>query len=142
MLNRFPFWKNLLVLFIIVLGFIYALPNFYGEDNAVQISGNKTDIHITTDQIQQVKKLLVANHLDFKSVEKITNGLLIRFKDTDSQFTARSLLKSVFDDQYTIAINLAPATPRWLQFLNANPMKLGLDLREAFIFCLKLILTE
>lgn len=138
MLNRFPLWKNLLIMVVIILGLIYSVPNLYGEKPAIQVSGNKSSVHITPDMVKEAENILKNNNLHFQSFETSHNSLIIRFSDTDSQFAARSLLKSIFNDNYTIALNLAVSTPKWLQALGATPMKLGLDLRGGIHFLLAL----
>lgn len=129
MLNKFPLWKNIMLIAIIVLGFLYAAPNLYGDDPAVQVSGNKGDVQITPQQVQQVQAVLAKNNLTYKSLKASQNTMLIRFRDTDSQFKAQSLLKPLIGPNYTVAVNLAPAYPSWLHAIGAQPVKLGLDLR-------------
>lgn len=136
MLNRFPLWKNILITLVILLGVIYALPNLYGDDPAVQISGNNSSATISDAQVQQVKQVLQENHIVYKALTSEKNSLLIRFGSTDAQFIARSLIRSIFDENYTVAVNLASTTPHWLQKLGAHPMKLGLDLRGGIHFLL------
>lgn len=137
MLNRFPAWKNLLVLLVILVGILYALPNLYGEDPAVQISSNKSSAVITPDMMNQIQNVLVQHNLKYKKIDAKPNSTLIRFFDTDTQFSAQSLIRDAVSDDYTVAINLAPASPAWLQAINAYPMKLGLDLRGGIHFLLE-----
>lgn len=136
MLNKFPLWKNLMLVVIIILGFLYALPNIYGEDPAVQISGNSSQAKITANLIQNVKTTLAAKKIAYKNIQESDRTLLIRFFNTDQQFNAQSLIKSIIGSNYTAAINLVPATPAWLNAIGAHPVKLGLDLRGGIHFLL------
>ncbi len=136
MLNKFPLWKNIMLVVIIILGIIYALPNLYGDDPAVQITGSTSKAMITPALEQEVTQTLKQQNLQYKAVERDDDSLLIRFYDTDSQFKARSLIKSLVGNQYTVAVNLVPATPSWLRAIGAKPMKLGLDLRGGIHFLL------
>jgi len=127
MLNRYPLWKNLLLVFTLLLGIIYAAPNLYGADPAVQISSIH---HTKIDEkvVDHVKSVLNTAKLSYKSIET-DHDILVRFQDTDTQLKAKDLIKQTIGDNYTVALNLAPATPHWLIALKANPMNLGLDLR-------------
>lgn len=133
MLNTFPRWKYALLAVIVVVGLIYALPNIYGEDPSVQViglQGAKIDASVE----DKIKSSLTANNIPFKSVEIENGQLLVRFFKTDVQIASRDLIKSELGDDYSVALNLAPATPHWLELLGANPMKLGLDLRGGVRF--------
>lgn len=136
MLNRFPKWKNILIVLVVIFAFIYALPNFYGEDPSVQINPNRSDVLLKQDAVEQIQNVLTQKQLRVKAIEQHPNSLLIRFYDTDTQFAAQGLLKSIIPNDFTAAINLAPSTPKWLQFFGAKPMKLGLDLRGGIHFLL------
>lgn len=136
MLNKFPLWKNILIILVIIVGIIYALPNLYGDDPAVQVSGNNSSAIITQDQIQQIKQVLQENHITYKALDANKNSVLLRFNSTDTQFIAQSVIRPIFDQNYTVAVNLAATTPAWLQALGAHPMKLGLDLRGGIHFLL------
>lgn len=136
MLNKFPLWKNIMLVVVIIFGIIYALPNLYGDDPAIQISGNSSKAKVDAALIAKVKTTLEKDNLPYKNIQKQKNDLLIRFNSTDTQFKARSDLKQVLGEDYTVAVNLAPATPKWLLAINATPMKLGLDLRGGIHFLL------
>lgn len=135
MLNKYPLWKNLLLILFICLGFIYAAPNLFGEDPAVQISGI-AGTSVSDKVLNQITNSLQTNHLGYKSAVIDKRNILVRFKDTDTQLKASDLLKASLGDNYTVALNLAPATPNWLIALGAQPMKLGLDLRGGVHFLL------
>jgi preprotein translocase subunit SecD len=134
MLNKFPLWKNILLVIVLLLGILYSLPILYGEDPAIQITGNTGQAVITSRLQDQVKQVLTDNHIPYKSLSPFDESLLIRFKNTDDQLRAIPFVKQVIGDQYTAAMNIVSATPRWLQLIGAKPVKLGLDLRGGIHF--------
>jgi len=136
MRNRYPLWKNLLILAVLALGIIYSLPNFYGEDPSVQLSASRNAKIDASTQVQ-VEKLLGDNGLKPKAVELSEKRILVRFSDTDAQLKAEEALKSNMGNNYSVALNLAPSTPGWLRAINAKPMYLGLDLRGGVHFMLQ-----
>ncbi|MDN5680039.1 MAG: protein translocase subunit SecD [Ewingella sp.] len=136
MLNRYPLWKYLMLIVVIIVGLLYALPNLYGEDPAVQITGARgSDASVAT--LDQVKNVLDQDKIPSKSIALENGQILARFKDTDVQLRAREALTSALGDKFVIALNLAPATPRWLSMMGAEPMKLGLDLRGGVHFLME-----
>lgn len=135
--NQFPWWKNTLVVLIILLGFLFSVPNLFGDDPAIQMSPVKGD-HLPPEISEQIHTSLSQEHLEHELVldpEKST--LLIKFKNASDQLKAQDTLKARFGEHWTIALNLAPATPHWLSVLGAQPMKLGLDLRGGVHFLLE-----
>ena len=135
MVNRYPLWKNIFLILIILLGFLYALPNAFGDDPAVQISGKHGAV-IDVSVLDKVKALLNQQKVVFKSADIIQQDILVRFLDADDQLKAMDDIKADLGDDYTVALNLAPAAPRWLSAMGAEPMKLGLDLRGGVHFLL------
>ncbi len=140
MLNKFPLWKNIMVFLVIAIGFFYALPNLYGEDPALQISGT----HGT--ELDQKTVDSIKNTLDAKNIsgnyEFENSQLLIRFKNTDEQLAAREIVSKSLSDNYIVALNLAPATPEWMRNLGMHPLKLGLDLRGGVHFLMEVDMDE
>lgn len=135
MQNKYPIWKNLLLVLIAVIGLIYAIPNLYSEDPAVQISSQTP---IDTEQLkQQVTELLEEAKVPFRSMASSNESLEIRFTSTDTQLVAQDVIKNGLGQGYTVALNLAPATPAWLSKIGAEPMKQGLDLRGGVHFLLE-----
>lgn len=135
-LNRYPLWKYLLVLVVLVIGVLYAAPNLYGEDPAVQISSQ--DSQKAEGLSKRVEQILQASDLKPLAVETAENGqVLARFDSDNAQLKASDQLKAELGDGYTVALNLAPATPDWLRKINALPMYLGLDLRGGVHFLLE-----
>ena len=125
-----------MLIVVVIVGLLYALPNLYGEDPAVQITGARgSDASVAT--LDQVKNVLDQDKIQSKSIALENGEILARFKDTDVQLRAREALTSALGDKFVIALNLAPATPRWLSVMGAEPMKLGLDLRGGVHFLME-----
>ncbi len=135
MLNQYPIWKYILLIVVLVLSSIFALPNLYGEDPAVQIS-HRTKALTDADKLT-VEQVIEAKDISILNTELEQGRLLVRFENTESQLIAASALKEGLDKQYLIALNLAPATPDWLRALSAAPMYLGLDLRGGVHFLME-----
>ncbi|QQF76642.1 protein translocase subunit SecD [Histophilus somni] len=136
MLNRYPLWKNLMVILVIAIGVLYSLPNLYGEDPAVQISGTRgqtADINVLTN----VQTLLEQNNLPIKSIILENGSILARFNNTDDQLLAKDKIIEQLGNNYSVALNLAPATPEWLTSIGGEPMKRGLDLRGGVRFLME-----
>jgi preprotein translocase subunit SecD len=140
-LNKYPLWKTLMVLFIVAIGAIYALPNLYPEDPAVQISGLR-GIETTAATLDTVKSHLDENKISYASIAMEGGQILARFKDTEQQLRARDLLDDSIGDQYSVALNLTPATPQWLASIGGTPMKLGLDLSGGVSFLMEVNMQE
>ena len=135
-MNQYSIWRYLLILAILLVGVIYALPNLYGEDPALQISGTRSGT-VDSSIADTVAATLKNANIPVKSIESGEGRLLIRFNDTEAQLKAVDFVKSVLGNDYVVALNLAPATPAWLGELNALPMYLGLDLRGGVHFLLE-----
>ncbi|MDR1012399.1 MAG: protein translocase subunit SecD [Coxiellaceae bacterium] len=127
MRNHYPLWKNLLLLFLLIAAIIYAVPNLFGYDPALQISTKDASV-ISDDISKQVELILTRHHLNYLTIEHHKGNLLIRFTNLDIQLKAHDLVKDLFSEDYIVALNLASRNPKWLNILGANPMKLGLDL--------------
>ena len=136
MLNKYPLWKNLLLIFLTILGLLYSIPNIYRENPSVQITTN-TGSSLSTIIKTQVEQALNNNHLPYKTIEEDHGQILVRFNNTDSQLQAIDLIKQALGEEYTVAPLMAAATPRWMQAIGANPMKLGLDLSGGIHFLLE-----
>lgn len=135
-MNKYPIWKYLIILAIIVPGFLYALPNLFGEDPALQISPTRTAI-IDASTLQQVEGTLNDAGIRFHSLQLLGSGLQVRFQNTDDQLKAKDLVENELGDKYTVALNLVAATPAWLEAFDAQPMYLGLDLRGGVHFLMQ-----
>jgi preprotein translocase subunit SecD len=136
MLNRFPAWKNVLIILVFVAGLLYALPNLFGSDPSIQVSALR-GAEVNELTLSKVKAKLEIENIQAKKVESGEGNLLIRFKNPEQQLKAADLLKDELGDNYTVALNLAPSTPEWLRSINSLPMYLGLDLRGGVHFLLE-----
>ncbi|MHB8405713.1 MAG: protein translocase subunit SecD [Gammaproteobacteria bacterium] len=132
MLNRYPAWKNITVILVTVLGILLALPNLYGDDPAVQISENNATLTDTTTT--QVEQALNTAKLPYKSAVLNDNRILVRFNDTDTQLRALDTIKKTLGNNYSVALNLAPRTPKWMRAIGLKPMSKGLDLQGGVHF--------
>ena len=131
--NQYPAWKYVLLVLVTVLGILYALPNLYGDDPAVQISPVKS-VQFDESVKQQVVQALNQAGIQVKSVKFEKGKILIRLESTEAQLKAKSVIKNALGRKAVVALNLAPATPEWLQAMGAKPMYLGLDLRGGVHF--------
>lgn len=137
MLNQYAWWKYLIIAAVVVIGVIYALPNVFGEDPAVQISPSRATISIDQDLYKRVENKLQGEKITFKGLEMTENRLLARFSDTETQLKAADILKETLGRDFVVALNLAPATPALLQSMGLSPMYLGLDLRGGVHFLME-----
>ena len=138
MVNHYAPWKYILLCLVVVLGVLYATPNLYGEDPAVQIS-HRVNL-INEEELAHMRDLLANEGISYRSIEIGTGHLLIRFDSEDQQLRAATQIRDLLgniDKRYGVALNLAPATPDWLSNLNALPMYLGLDLRGGVHFLME-----
>ncbi|MGL6019405.1 MAG: protein translocase subunit SecD, partial [Gibbsiella quercinecans] len=108
MLNRYPLWKYLMLIVVIIIGLLYALPNIYGEDPAVQITGAR-GVAASEATLDQVRTVLEKDNIASKSIALEDGAILARFKDPDVQLRAREALLEALGDKYVVALNLAPA---------------------------------
>ena len=134
-MNRYALWKYLLIVVVIVVGGVFALPNLYGEDPAVQISPARAG-QIDEGLQAQVSAALETAGIKPLSIQRDLRRLLIRFPDTESQLQGRDVVSQAMGG-YVVALNLAPVTPGWLSSLGARPMYLGLDLRGGVHFLME-----
>ncbi|WP_457913712.1 protein translocase subunit SecD [Candidatus Gillettellia adelgis] len=136
MLNRYPLWKYLILIIVTLIGLLYALPNLYNEEEALQITGTH-GVVANHKIIDQICIILKNNHIASKSITLKDDVILVRFKDLGVQLHAREALSERLDEKFIIALHLAPTTPRWLTKLGATPIKLGLDLRGGVYFLMQ-----
>ncbi|MCP5196236.1 MAG: protein translocase subunit SecD [Gammaproteobacteria bacterium] len=136
-MNQYPWWKYLLIGLVMLWGFIFALPNLFGEDPAVQISGAREHVTIDVALQDRVAGLLGAENLAHKRLELEDGRLLIRFTDPEEQLKAADILKDRLGRDYIVALNLASSEPGFLRALGLSPMYLGLDLRGGVHFLMQ-----
>src|SRR3569623_1508841 len=132
-MNRYPLWKYLLIAMVLLVGVLYALPNLFGEDPALQISSPRgAKVDASTEA--RLKVMLQAAGIATRGDALSPGRLLVRFADTEGQLKAQDLVKRELGDDYIVALNLAPTTPVWLRAIKAQPMSLGLALRGGVHF--------
>ncbi|MDE2593628.1 MAG: protein translocase subunit SecD [Burkholderiales bacterium] len=141
-MNRYPWWKFLIIAVALFIGLIYTLPNFFGEAPAVQLSSGKATVKLNSDAVAQVESALKQAGITADFVEFEGNSIKARFKDTDTQLKARDAITKAFnpdltDPHYIVALNLLSRSPQWLRSLHAQPMYLGLDLRGGVHFLMQ-----
>ncbi|WP_416678324.1 protein translocase subunit SecD [Candidatus Pseudothioglobus sp. Uisw_016] len=135
-MNHYAPWKNALIVFFLFLSTLYALPNLYGSDLAIQITGTG-DYIVEDSDLESISRSLTENNVDFKSIKIDSNNILVRFNNSQSQLSSKTLLKKSLSRNYVVALNLAPSIPQWLGNLGGKAMSLGLDLRGGVHFLLE-----
>jgi len=135
-MNHYAGWKNALIVFFLFISTLYALPNIYGSDLAIQITGTG-DYDVQERDLKSINETLSENNIDYKSAAIENNNVLIRFSDSKSQLTSKALLRNSLSRNYVVALNLAPSIPQWLSSLGGKAMSLGLDLRGGVHFLLE-----
>ncbi|WP_349617481.1 protein translocase subunit SecD [Azotobacter salinestris] len=139
MLNKYPLWKYLLILAVLLVGIVYSAPNLFPDDPAIQISGASAARQIGQGDLERVGKALAEAGIAVKANSLTNEGKagLLRLVDQGRQLEAKDVARKVLGDEYVVALNLAPTTPGWLRALGASPMKLGLDLSGGVHFLLE-----
>ena len=132
-MNQYPFWKNAMVIIVILLGTLFALPNFYGEDPALIIS-KESGLVFNETELKDVEDFLLSRESNFTSVTNKNGDLLIRFANVEGQIDASDRIRSYLGRFSTVALTFAPRMPGWIQQLDLNQMSLGLDLRGGVYF--------
>jgi len=128
-MNRYPLWKNLMILAVVLVGLLFALPNLFSQDPSVEISATR-DAEVDKSTIAAVKAALENAEIPLKAIEEREGGkLLARFTGSEEQLNGRDIIAAALGDDYSAALTLAPDLPDWLVELGAEPMYLGLDLR-------------
>ncbi|MCT8817843.1 protein translocase subunit SecD [Glaesserella parasuis] len=136
MLNRFPLWKNLMVILVVAIGILYALPNLYGEDPSVQVSGTRGQ-QASAETLTQVQSALASLNITPKAMNLENGSILVRLNKDEEQLPAKEKIAEVLGNNYSVALNLAPATPEWITSIGGEPMKRGLDLRGGVRFLME-----
>lgn len=136
MLNRYPLWKYIMLSLALAGALLYALPNLYGEDPALQITVTRGG-EASKATLMTIHTILEQQHIASKSMDLEKGVILIRFSHPSVQLLAHDVLRNALGETYVIALNLAPLTPRWLARIGASPMKLGLDLRGGVHFLIE-----
>jgi preprotein translocase subunit SecD len=139
-MNQYAWWKYIIIGLVAFIGLVYALPNLFGEDPAIQISTARTDVVVDQVLHERVVQTLEGENIAYQGVQlNMDEGrLLVRFEDTETQLQAADVLRLALGSRdYVVALNLAPSTPRFMRSLGLNPMYLGLDLRGGVHFLME-----
>lgn len=139
MLNKYPLWKYLLILFIAGIGLFYSAANLYAPDPAIQISGESSGQQLSAEVLTRVGQALTAANIEYfgETLEGEGVTALIRLRDREQQLPAQKAVEMALGDGYIVALNLASTTPDWLADWGGQPMKLGLDLSGGVHFQLE-----
>ena len=141
MLNKYPLWKYLLLGFIVLFTLVYAAPNLYGEDPAVQVSATRgAKVELST--LDRVQDILKQANISPKSTVLENGQILVRLSSSEDQLLARESISESIGDGFVTALNLAPSTPEWLEAIGGGPLKLGLDLRGGVHFLMEVDMDE
>lgn len=141
-MNRYPLWKYAILVIALLIGLVYALPNFFGEVPAVQVSSGKSSVKIDTGTQSRIEQALQAAGIRPQGISLDANSVKVRLDSTDTQLRAKDVLQKALvpdpsDPPYVVALNLLSSSPQWLSALRAQPMYLGLDLRGGVHFMLQ-----
>ena len=141
-MNRYPTWKYALIAVAVVLGFLYTLPNFYGESPAVQVSSAKATLKIDAGVLARIEETLRKAGVPYTATVLDANSVRVRFENTDIQLKAKDVISQAFNpdaanSSFVVALNLLTSSPNWLTAIRALPMYLGLDLRGGVHFLLQ-----
>ena len=139
---RYPAWKYVLILFVLVISTLYALPSLYPDEPAVQISGAKAGSQIDQTVLTRAEQILKSASIATHDGSFGQNAALLRVRTSEDQLKAQEVLRRELGENYVVALNLAPTTPAWLQAIGAKPMKLGLDLRGGVHFLLEVDMSK
>jgi preprotein translocase subunit SecD len=135
--NKFSIYQYLLILFVLVLGFTYALPNLYPTQPSIQVA--YTDSGQSADQnlLNELEEILETNSISYQEIFLRENKIVIKFNSLDDQLDSKTILQNKLLDKVIIALNLEPSTPDWLKDIGGQPVKLGLDLSGGVHFLLE-----
>jgi len=135
MLNKYPLWKNLLILLVAVLGFVYSIPNLYEDDEAILLTNESFEL--TESDVNIATTALEAAQVNFFGMQLNDGNMIVRMETVDDQLRAKTALEEAFTSDYIVALNLAPTTPGWMQSIGAKKMARGLDLQGGVHFLME-----
>lgn len=136
-MNRYPLWLNLIIAAALVAGFVFAVPNLFGESPAIQVSPAKATAKVDESLMKRAEDALKGAKVAYDEVILEPASIKIRVKNEDTQLRAKDVLTSSLGEDYVVALNLLSNSPRWLAAIGAKPMYLGLDLRGGVHFLLQ-----
>lgn len=136
-MNKFSITQYILISFVLILGFTYALPNLYPTQPSIQVA--YTDSGKSADQVllNNLKEILNTDQVNYEDIFLRDNKIVIKFSSLENQLESKTILQNALLDRVIIALNLEPTTPTWLKDLGGRPVKLGLDLSGGVHFLLE-----
>ncbi|MAS26532.1 MAG: protein translocase subunit SecD [Oceanospirillaceae bacterium] len=142
MLNKYPLWKNLLIVLALVFACIYAAPNLYPPDPAIQVTPARSGAEMSEATLKRVRDTLTSANIEFFGEEVTGSTALFRLTSADNQLKGKDAIQRALGDEYIVALNLAPTTPDWLLSMGAGPMTLGLDLSGGVHFLMEVDMDD
>lgn len=142
MLNKTPIWKHILIVLVLLLSAIYAAPNLYPPDPAIQVTPARSGAEMSEATLERVRSALANKQIEFFGEEVNGATALFRLTQTDHQLPAKAAVQRLLGDEFIVALNLAPTTPDWLLGLGAGPMTLGLDLSGGVHFLMEVDMED
>ena len=141
-MNRYPLWKYLLIIVLLVVAALYTVPNFFPEVPAVQVSTNKSNVRIDATTVKLVDEVLKTENIPHRDISLDPTGIKVRFEDLENQIKGKDAITRRLNPDpktatYIVALNLISSSPQWLSTIGALPMYLGLDLRGGVYFLLQ-----
>ena len=142
MLNKYPLWKNLLIVMVLAFAIIYSIPNLYPPDAAIQITPSRAGETLSEHTLEKIRGSFKQNNVEFFGEEVSGSTVLYRLTDGELQLFAKDKLQRLLGDDFVVALNRAPTTPQWLLNIGGGPMTLGLDLSGGVHFLMEVDMTE
>ncbi|WP_419810777.1 protein translocase subunit SecD [Bacterioplanoides sp.] len=142
MLNKTPIWKHILIVLVLLMSAIYAAPNLYPPDPAIQVTPARSGAEMSEATLERVRSALANNEIEYFGEEVTGATALFRLTQTDHQLPAKAAVQRLLGDEFIVALNLAPTTPDWLLDLGAGPMTLGLDLSGGVHFLMEVDMED
>lgn len=139
MLNRYPLWKNALILFIVALGVLYALPNIYPQDPVIQVASQTSGESVDESAVERAKDALQQEGIAYKAVERQGNAVIFRLPDASDQLPSKRAVEEALGMDYVVALNRLTTMPSWLASFGASPLNWAWTWRAACTFCWKWI---
>ena len=137
MLNKYPLWKNLLIIIVLAFAIIYSIPNLYPPDAAIQVTPSQAGAELSEHTLDKIRGSFKQNDVEFFGEEVSGGTVLYRLTDSEQQLPAKDKLQRLLGDDFVVALNRAPTTPQWLLDMGAGPMTLGLDLSGGVHFLME-----
>ena len=139
---QYPAWKYFVIIIVLIITGLYAAPNLYPDEPAVQITSSAAGTQLSEGILTQSQSLLKDAGLSYHDGTFEGNSALVRLDNPEAQLKAQEVLRQNLGDDYVVALNLAQTTPQWLRDIGAKPMKLGLDLRGGVRFVLEVDMNK